>query len=90
MHIVPYEMQLVGKSEEGKELEYLYAIALDYGAQLSIIRSNNIQSTLIEIIKKEAINEIVLGQSVEYSGNRLLENLKKSVNGANINVVPAI
>lgn len=65
IHVAHYEFKFLGKSEEGEALEYLYEKALEYGANLTVVRSNHVLDTLVELVEKNKITEVILGQSGE-------------------------
>lgn len=90
IHIAHYEFQLMGKTEEGEALEYLYEKALECGANLTVVRSNNVLATLVDMVGKNKIDEIVLGESPEMnSGQNIIDKLNKEIKDANINIVSA-
>jgi len=63
IHVAHYEFKFLGNSEEGEALEYLYEKALEYGANLTVVRSNHVLDTLIELMEKNKITQVILGQS---------------------------
>lgn len=63
IHVAHYEFKFLGNSEEGEALEYLYEKALEYGANLTVVRSNHVLETLVELVEKNKITQVVLGQS---------------------------
>ena len=63
IHVAHYEFKFLGNSEEGEALEYLYEKALEYGANLTVVRSNHVLDTLIELVEKNKITQVILGQS---------------------------
>lgn len=63
IHVAPKDFKFLGSSEEGDALDYLYGKAIEYGANLTVVRSNNILETLIDLVKKNNINQVILGQS---------------------------
>ncbi|MEG0292260.1 MAG: universal stress protein UspA [Anaerovoracaceae bacterium] len=88
IHIAHYEFQLIGKTEEGEALEYLYEKALECGANLTVVRSNNVLATLADMVEKNQIDEIVLGESPEMNSTKnIVKNLSEKITNANINVV---
>lgn len=83
VHIAHYEFKFLGQSEEGEALEYLYQKSLEYGANLTVVRSNNVLATLASMVEKNRISKIVLGESREASINtNMVEGLRKIINGA--------
>ena len=63
IHVAHYEFKFLGNSEEGEALDYLYEKALEYGANLTVVRSNHVLDTLVELVAKNKITHVVLGQS---------------------------
>ncbi|MBK5261452.1 MAG: universal stress protein [Peptostreptococcaceae bacterium] len=63
IHVAHYEFKFLGNSEEGEALEYLYEKALEYGANLTVVRSNHVLDTLVDLVKKNKITQVILGQS---------------------------
>lgn len=70
IHVAHYEFKFLGNSEEGEALEYLYEKALEYGANLTVVRSNHVLDTLVDLVEKNKITQVVLGQT----GQNRLEN----------------
>jgi K+-sensing histidine kinase KdpD len=65
IHVAHYEFKFLGNSEEGEALEYLYEKALEYGANLTVVRSNHVLDTLVDLVDKNKITQVILGQSGE-------------------------
>lgn len=91
IHVAHYQFKFLGNSMEGEALEYLYEKALEFGAQLTVVRSNNVLDTLIELVKKYHITQIVLGESGESTeGSNVVQQLTQRVKGqAEVIVVPS-
>lgn len=52
-------------SKAGDALEYLYEKALEYGANLTVLKSENVLDSMVGFIDKNRITHVVLGQSGE-------------------------
>lgn len=91
IHVAHYQFNFLGNSKEGEALEYLYEKALEYGANLTVVRSNNVLDTLIDLVKKNKITHIVLGESGEtQSQNNIINQLQTQVvNQAEVVIIPA-
>lgn len=76
IHIAHYDFKFMGQSEEGEALEYLYQKALEYNANLTVVRSNNIVQTLIELVEKNKIKTVVMGESRQ---TKNAENMVKAI-----------
>ncbi|MEA4989147.1 MAG: universal stress protein UspA [Anaerovorax sp.] len=91
IHVAHYQYKFLNNSKEGEALEYLYEKALEYGANLTVVRSNDVLHTLLDLVEKNDITHIILGQSGEMQPcSNLIFKLEKKVQGkAEVIVVPA-
>lgn len=91
IHVAHYEYNFLGNSKEGEALEYLYEKALEYGANLTVVRSNDVLETLCDLVEKNQITHIVLGESGESeSKSNMVKQLEKRVsNNAKLVVIPS-
>ncbi|NLK73650.1 MAG: universal stress protein UspA [Clostridiales bacterium] len=91
IHVAKYGFNFLGNSKEGEALEYLFEKSKEYGANLTVVRSNDVLKTLVELIEKNCITHVVLGESSEAEQkNDMVRNLVKRVKGkATIEVIPA-
>lgn len=91
IHVAKYGFNFLGNSKEGEALEYLFEKSKEYGANLTVIRSNDVPKTLKDLTEKNNITHIVLGESSETNQkNDMVKNLMKKIkNKAAIEVIPA-
>ncbi|WP_324824482.1 universal stress protein [Sinanaerobacter sp. ZZT-01] len=91
IHVAHHKYKFLNNSKEGEALEYLYEKALEYGANLTVVRSNDVLHTLVDLVEKNDITHIVLGQSgeIEPDTNLILKLEKKVQAKAEVIVVPA-
>lgn len=90
IHVAPYQFKFLGNSQEGDALEYLYEKAMEYGAQLTVVRSNHVLDTLVDLVEKYKITHVILGESGETMGsNNVVQQLSGRVkNQAQVLVIP--
>lgn len=91
IHVAPYEFKFLGNNKEGDALEYLYEKALEYGANLTVVRSNNVVDTLVDLVDKNEISHVVLGESGQTKKETNLTNAFNEAlrNVAELIIVPA-
>ena len=78
VNIGSYEMYYLNKTEENEDLDYLYEKALEQGADIKTIRSNNVVESLFNYVKLKEISQIVIEEKKELRGLKNLEvKLKK-------------
>ncbi|HHX14316.1 MAG TPA: universal stress protein UspA [Clostridiales bacterium] len=91
IHVAHYQFKFLGNSQEGEALEYLYEKAMSVGAQLTVVRSNNVLDTLVGLVEKYRITHVVLGEPgvVEAQADNLLTQFEEKIQGrAKLLVVP--
>lgn len=91
IHVAHYEFKFLGTTEEGAALDYLYERALEYGANLTVVRSNHVLDTLVDLAEKNKISHLILGQSGQaHDANNLIDLLEDRLSKkTEIIVVPA-
>ena len=90
IHVAHYEFKFLGSSEEGEALEYLYQKALEYGANLTVVRSSHVLDTLVDLVAKNGITHVVLGESGEIKNQaNIITQFEDRIKGiAELFVVP--
>ncbi len=88
IHVAHENFNFLGNSKEGDALEYLYQEALTYGANLTVVRSQNVLETLLDQLGRNKITHVILGESKE-GGNGFIDSLKEKTKGlVQIIVIP--
>jgi len=90
IHVAHYEFKFLGSTKEGEALEYLYQKALEYGANLTVVRSNHVLDTLVDLVRKNNISHVILGESGEIkSESNLIVRFENRIKGiAELIVIP--
>jgi len=90
IHVAHYEFKFLGSSKEGEALEYLYQKALEYGANLTVVRSNHILDTLVDLVGKNNITYVILGESGEIENeNNIIQKFRNRIKDiAELIVIP--
>lgn len=65
VHVFKENWRYFGQLKEFDALEYLFDAARDFGAELSVFRSADIEGTLKEYVLKNKITSVVMGESQE-------------------------
>ena len=91
IHVAHYEFKFLGNTKEGEALEYLYQKALEYGANLTVVRSNHVLDTLVDLVLKNKISHVILGESGEIKNEfNLITQFEGRIEGvAQMIVIPA-
>lgn len=89
IHVAKNEWNFLDNAKEGEALEYLFGISKSVGANLSVLKSDNIVDTLVEFAQSHIIGTMVMGSSPnDHKENLFAGELKMLLNNIEIVVVP--
>jgi len=90
INVVANDVNFLDSIKESEALEYLFGISKSIGANLAVLKSDNIAGTIAEYAAENKINCIILGKSpVDKSENRFVKELKNLLkNGIEIKILP--
>ena len=63
LHVVKPGAAPLGSQKEGDALEYLFRIASEHDAGMSMIRSDDIAETIVKQVEKLGVNLLVMGRT---------------------------
>lgn len=90
VHVTKTGVNVLGNPDEGEALEYLFQVSKQAGAEMTVLRSDNILNTLLDFAKKNNITEIVMGESPDpNSSNSIIHNMEYMLPGVKFNVIPS-
>lgn len=69
IHVAGEGINFLGYTKEPEALEYLFDISKKAGADLTVLRSKNIEDTIFGFIEENCINHIVLGEPTNDSND---------------------
>ncbi len=88
IHVAKNEWKFLDNAKEGEALEYLFNVSKSVGANLSVLRSDDIVETILKYVKENNINFIVVGKSKEmHKENNFIKTLENSISNVEICVV---
>lgn len=67
LHVAPNGTALLGNPSEGEALDFLFTTAKQHGADLSVLRSDNVPDAIARIAREQKARAIVLGESRQNS-----------------------
>lgn len=89
IHVAKNEWNFLDNAKEGEALEYLFGISKSVGANLSVLKSDEIVDTIVGYAKDQRISHIVMGESPnDHKENRFFSDLKTQLQNVEIVVVP--
>ena len=87
IHVAKTNWNFLNNIKEGEAIEYLFSISKSLGANLMVLKSDDIEKTIADYAKKNSISYIIIGASP----NNIIENnfykvLKKLLKNIDIHV----
>lgn len=86
VHIAKDGDNFLGNPSEGEAIDYLYHVSKDAGAQMSVLRSQNVTGTISSFAKKNNIGVLVLG-SPKDDDTTFIDTVKKKMKKAIVEVI---
>jgi len=88
VHVARSGAALLGVGSDSEALEYLYRISREYGAEMDMLRSENIVETIVDFARKHGIECIVLGSPGSKSSHDFAGVLRARLPYMTIVIVP--
>jgi len=90
VHVVKRGVNFLGNPDEGEALDYLFQISKEAGAEMTVLRSEDVVDTLVEFARKNNISIVVLGESAESNNSErnIINELKRNLPDLEFRVVP--
>jgi K+-sensing histidine kinase KdpD len=89
IHVAKNEWNFLDNKKEGEALEYLFGISKSVGANLFVLKSDEIVKTIADFSKENGIGYIVMGQSPnDHKENNFYLKLKRMLDNVEIKVLP--
>jgi K+-sensing histidine kinase KdpD len=89
IHVVKNDVNFLNSDCEGEALEYLFDISKSVGANLTVIKSDQVAEAIAEFAKNNDIGCLVIGSSPKNQNkNSFLSELKEHLKDVEIVVIP--
>ncbi len=85
VNVSPNDWSLLGKQYKGADqtaeaLEYLFEISKNYGAHMTVLRSEDVVTALVDFVNKKQISTVIIGSSKEEDqANTMAKKIKRKV-----------
>lgn len=90
IHVATNGCNFLGNSKEGDALEYLFGISKSVGADLTVLRSDDIIKTISKFSKENRITNMIVGESPGDCSSNIIDLLKQKLTCVDIYVMPSI
>ncbi|HAA25657.1 MAG TPA: universal stress protein UspA [Ruminiclostridium sp.] len=87
LHVAKNSWNILDNSRESEALEYLFRISKSYGAEMTVLRNDNISETIAGFALQQEIDLIVLGESSNEHENKYLKQLRNILKDKPIKII---
>ncbi|SRR5690554_4127580 len=90
VHVAKNGVNFLGNPDEGEALDYLFSVSKESDAEMTVLRSDNEVSTLVEFARKNNITEIVVGQSPDLNNRtNIIKEMQSQLPHIRFRIVPS-
>ena len=87
VHVAKTGTNFLGNPDEGEALDHLFQISKNAGADMSVLRSDNVVNTLVEFAKKNKVSVLILGESPDSKDeNNIIKQLQRRLPDIDIQI----
>lgn len=87
IHVAQDGLNFLDNPKEGEALQYLFEISKSIGADLSVLKSDNIIKCIADFAQKNGINSIVIGKSLQDHTDSIFYKKLRSLLGDDIDII---
>lgn len=90
VHVAKTGDSFLGNPDEGEALDYLFQISKTAGADMTVLRAEDVVDKLVEFAEKNDVDVIVLGEGPRSKGDEnIIRKLELNLPNVEIRVIPA-
>lgn len=88
VHVVKNGAAVLGGDSDGDSLEYLFRISREYGAEMDMLRADDVIATIVDFAARNGIVNLVIGATPAKSQVDVAATLRARLPGVRIFVIP--
>lgn len=88
VHVVKNGAPVLGGNSDSDALNYLFQIAREYGAEMDMIRSDDVVGAIAGLVKKNQTAYLVIGAAKEPSHDGIAGQLRAKLPDVQVFVIP--
>lgn len=90
IHVAKDGFNFLGNAKEAEALEYLFGISKEVGADLTVLRSQDIAQAIVEFANSKNIGHIILGANpIDCKEDGIISELKSKLPFCQFYIIPA-
>lgn len=86
LHVARKGNKVLGYANEAEALEYLFGVSVSHGADMFVVKNDDVPGTIADKIRELGASTLVAGRAANYSGWDMLDELKTRVPEVNIEI----
>ena len=76
LHVARTGKNVLGYANEPEALEYLFGVSVEHGADMVVVKNDDVQGTIVQKAAELDVGTLVAGRAAGYSGWDMLDELK--------------
>lgn len=88
VHVVKNGGNMLGADNDGEAMDFLYKAARTYGADMDVLRANDVTGTLVEFARRNEIRYLVIGEAKEHARANVGVQLQARLPDVRVFVIP--
>lgn len=89
IHVVKESDKFLYNDSEPDALQYLFNVSKEAGAELTVLRSDDVVDTIKKFAVDKSIGHIVLGEPPKTTKKCVVDLLKENADGINFHIIPS-
>ena len=76
LHVARSGNRVLGYANEAEALEYLFGVSVTHGADMLVVKNDDVQGTIVQKTAELNVGTLVAGRAAGYNGWDMLDELK--------------
>lgn len=76
LHVARSGNHVLGYANEAEALEYLFGVSVEHGADMVVVKNDDVQGTILQQVRDHDVGTLVAGRAEGYNGWDMLDELK--------------
>ncbi|HHW70352.1 MAG TPA: universal stress protein [Clostridiales bacterium] len=90
VHVAKTGDNFLGNPDEGEALDYLFQISKAAGADMTVLRAEDVVDKLVDFAEKNGVDMIIVGEGPQSKGDEnIIRQLELRLPNVEIRVIPA-
>lgn len=87
LHVARSGNRVLGYVNEAEALEYLLSVSVSHGADMVVIKNDDVLGTIEHQAREHSVGTLVAGRAAGYNGHDLLDDLQERIPDVNFEIL---